>query len=195
MQNTLMKETKMEKIRVFSWTAVWVGALVGVGLNFLFNLMSLAIGMSIFSQQTNDTISFSSLGVIGFILVAVISMFMTGWIAGKLTIISSVRKYWGCVYGFTAWCLCLIITIILLMNMIQFTQFHSNFTSKNLTAIKITNQIPMLTESEGSNSETNRRLISLNAYVTFIFFLIGACSSTVGGYVGFQVKKDEKYYL
>lgn len=185
----------MANKKVFSWTAVFVGALVGLGLNFLLNLISLAVGISIFSQQTLDTVSFSLWGIVGFILVAVFSMFFTGWIAGRLTILPSIRKYWGCLYGFSAWCLSFIMTVILLMNTLQFTQFHSNFTSKNIHAIKISNQQPMLTESQGSNSETDKKTIGLNAYVTFIFFLLGACSSTLGGYVGFRSEKKEKYIL
>lgn len=186
-----MSKTK----KVFSWTAVFVGALAGVGLNFLLNLLSLAIGLSLFSEQTKDTLSFSSVGGLGFILVAIIAMFSTGWIAGKLTFLDSVRKRWGMLYGFISWCLCFIITVILLMNMIQFTQFHSNFTSKNITAIKISNQSPMLTETQNSNSEVDKRSISINASATFIFFLIGAVSSGLGGYVGFKSNKNDKYLL
>ena len=185
----------MENKKVFSWTAIFVGALIGLGLTFLLNLLSLAIGMSIFTEQTNQTISFSFIGIVGFFLVAVISMFTTGWIAGKLTILSSIRKHWGFLYGFSAWCVSFIMTVILLMNTLQFTQFHSNFTSKNLTAIKISNQLPMLTQSEGSNAETNKKVIALNAYVTFIFFLVGAISSALGGYVGFKEIHDGKYIL
>lgn len=186
---------KVSNTFVFSWTGVFVGALVGFGLNFLLNLLSLAIGISIFAKQTSDKISISAAGVIIFILIAITSMFMTGWVAGKLSLLSSIRKRWGFLYGFSAWCLCFIMTVILLMNTLQFTQFHSNFTSKNLTAIRITNQSPMLTETENSNSETDKKIISLNAYVTFIFFLLGAFASSVGGYVGFQENKEERYIL
>jgi hypothetical protein len=181
--------------KIWSWTAIFVAALIGVGLTFLLNLLSVAVGLSIFSEQTSDKITVSILGLIGFILVAVLSMFTTGWIAGRLSILPSVHKYWGCLYGFSAWCLSLVATIILLMNMIQFTQFHSNFTSKNLTAIKITNQIPMLTQSQGSNAETDTRIISLNAYVTFSFFLVGALASALGGYLGFRETKNGPYIL
>lgn len=185
----------MECEKVFSWTAIFVGALTGLGLTFLFNLLSLAIGISLFTQQTNDTFAFSITGIIGFFLVAFISMFVTGWIAGKLTLLSSMRKVWGCLYGFTAWCLTFIMTVILLMNTLQFIQFHSNFTSKNLTTIKISNQLPTMTQSQGSNAETEKKIIGLNAYVTFIFFLVGASSSTLGGYVGFKGNKNGKYIL
>lgn len=181
--------------KVFSWTAVLVGALVGLGINFLLNLLSLALGISAFSEQTNDKISISIVGLTLFILVAIVSMFTTGWIAGRLTILSSIQKRWGILYGFSAWCICFIMTVILLMNTMQFTQFHSNFTSKNLSAIKITNQLPMITESQSNNSETNKKIIGLNAYATFIFFLIGATSSAIGGYTGFRENKTEKYIL
>lgn len=190
-----MEHDILESEKVFSWTAVFVAALIGFGLTFLLNLLSLAIGISIFTEQTKDTITFSIIGIICFVLVAIVSMFFTGWIAGKLTRLPYIQKYWGCLYGFTAWCLSFILTIILLMNTLQFTQFHSNFTSKNLTAIKISSKSPMLTQSEGTNSETEKKVIAINAYVAFIFFFIGACSSTVGGYTGFRGTKNGKYLL
>lgn len=180
---------------VVSWTAILIAALSGLGLNFLLNLLSLAIGISVFATQDNNSISVSLTGIVGFIFVAIISMFTTGWIAGKLTILPNIRKRWGLLYGFAAWSLSFVMTVVLLMNMIQFTQFHSNFTSKNLTAIKISNQAPMLTETQNSNSETEKRIIALNAYVTFFFFLIGACSSSIGGFLGFNSNKSDKYIL
>ena len=122
-------------------------------------------------------------------------MFTTGWIAGRLTKVSFVRKQWGILYGFVAWCLSFMMTVILLMNMIQFSQFHSNFTSKNLTAIKITNNLPMMTSTQSGTNELNTKMISVNAYITFIFFLIGASSSALGGYIGFRPTQSDKYLL
>lgn len=183
-----------------SWTAVISGAIVGFGVNFLLNLLSLAIGLSSFSYTSLNSISFSLPGFSGFIIVAIISMFATGWVAGILSNTQVQLKWWGALYGFIAWGICLIFTTLIITNMIQFSIFHSNFTSQpNFVSIRITNDAPMLTEVKTSTdripaaveSEMATKTIILNAYVTFSLFLIGAISSGVGGYLGFS---QQLYY-
>lgn len=117
-------------------------------------------------------------------------MFSTGWLAGRLSY-PTLKRIWGCFIGFLAWAFLLIITIILITNMIQFAVFHANFTS-SLVAIKITNDAPMLTEIflEGKApisvaSEVDKKVIILNALITFIMFGLGAIASCLGGYLGY----------
>ncbi len=178
-------------INVFSWTALLVCALTGLGFNFLFNLLSLAVGPSLFSEQSKHLITFSLMSFVGFIVVAIISMFMTGWVAGALSKNTILPKKWGILYGFIAWSLSFIFTVFLLTNMMQFTQFHSNFTSNNLVAVRITNQMPMSTETKSANAELDNRTITLNAYVTFVLFLVGALSSCIGGYSGYTPRAEK----
>jgi hypothetical protein len=84
------------------------------------------------------------------------------------------------------------------MNMIQFAAFHSNFTS-NLVAIKIQNSAPMLTETKAHsikisplslNIETKKKVITLNAFLTFLFFTMGAISSSIGGLIGHRMVRQ-----
>ena len=172
-----------------SWKAIFAGAFTGFGLNFLLNLLSLAIGLSIFVEKTGDQLSFSLTGFIAFIATAIISMFATGWVAGRLTPPSYRIKTWGLVYGFIAWTACFIMTVVLITNMLQFTYFHSSFTSKELVAIRITNDMPMATETKSINADLSKKTISMNAQITFCLFLLGALSASVGGYMGYQPRE------
>jgi hypothetical protein len=175
-----------------SWTAILAGAIVGFGLNFLLNFLGLALGLSIFTEKIHHTLAVSMSGSIAFILVAVISMFSAGWVAGRLTQHSLMRKTWGIVYGFISWSILLIMTVILITNMIQFSYFHTSFTSKELTGIRITNQQPMLTEAQSVNADIKNKTITLNAQITFLIFLLGASSSCIGGYLGYRPASEEE---
>ncbi|OCH98150.1 hypothetical protein A8135_13415 [Legionella jamestowniensis] len=121
-------------------------------------------------------------------------MFFTGWFAGRLSPPFLQGKLWGAFYGFLAWSLLLIITVILITNMIQFLAFHSNFTA-NLVSIKLTHSSPMLTETTAHltkksplsfNIETTQKVLTLNAMLTFILFFLGALSSCIGGFLGYK---------
>lgn len=178
------------------WSAIFSGALAGFAINFLLNLLTLAVGISVFSLNSTGTATFSLLGFVVFSGIAIFTMFTTGWIAGRLSP-AVLKRIWGALIGFIAWSLLLIITIVILTNMIQFIAFHSNFTSNpNMVAIKIANNLPMMTETaNGSklnpldiNIEKTTKVITLNAYVTFTLFFFGAISSCIGGYLGYRGK-------
>lgn len=183
-----------QMIPYISWSAIFSGAIIGVGLNFLLNLLSLGLGIASFSVSSTGKTLFSSLGFIWFITSALIAMMTTGWIAGKLTPRVLEHKLWGLFYGFLSWSLLLIFTIILITNFIQYSAFHSNFTS-GLVEIKLTNNAPMLTKTTSHtiknsplnfNIETNKKKITINAFFTFLLFFIGASASSIGGFLGYR---------
>jgi hypothetical protein len=189
-----------KSICVLSWSALFAGALGGLGLNFLLNLLALAIGLASFSIEESGQTFFSLGGFLAFGFFAVLSMFFTGWIAGILSPRNLKRTAWGLLFGFLSWCILLVGTTILLMNMIQFAAFHSNFTS-NLVAIKIQNNAPMLTETKAHsiqisplslNIETKKKVITVNAFLTFLFFFMGAVSSSIGGLIGHRMVRQNK---
>lgn len=186
-----MKTITMKPI---SWTAILAGALVGVGVNFLLNLLALGLAMACFSVALSGKTEFSFFGFMWFWFSAILAMFTTGWVAGILTPPLLPHRAWGILYGFLAWALLLIITVIIITNMIQFTAFHGNFTS-NLVAVKLTNNAPMLTETVSGkvanaplsiNLELGKKVIVLNAFLTFLLFCTGGIASCIGGYLGYQ---------
>lgn len=184
---------KSKPAAYISWSALYAGAISGVGLNFLMNLLALGLGLACFSVSAEGETRFSGWGFAAFIVTALITMFITGWIAGKLTPRVLQHRAWGLLYGFLSWSLLLIFTIILITNFIQYTAFHTNFTS-NLIEIKLRNSAPMLTGTTshaipdaplGINIETQKKVITLNALLTFLLFFIGAVASALGGLKGY----------
>lgn len=198
----------MQKILQFqslSWSAIFSGVLAGFGFNFLFNLCMLALGASIFTLTDTKTTEISYIGLVSYIVLSIITMFITGWVAGRLTPPIFI-KLWGGLIGFVAWSLLLLVTIIVLTNMIQFTAFHSTFTSHpNLVAIRIANDLPFMTETKEANPQSSpidvnlektTKIITLNATATFLLFLIGSISSIMGGVMGYgrslKIAKESK---
>lgn len=184
---------KKSIIPYISWSALYAGAITGVGLNFLMNLLVLGLGIATFSVHTSGQTNFSGLGFSCFIISALIAMFCTGWVAGKLTPPLLECRRWGLLYGFLSWSLLLIFTIILITNFIQYAAFHSNFTA-NLIEIRLKSNSPMLTSTTAHslrssplsfNIETNSKIITLNALLTFFLFFIGALASSIGGFIGY----------
>jgi hypothetical protein len=114
---------KKSIIPYMSWSALYAGAITGVGLNFLMNLLVLGLGIATFSVNISGQTNFSGAGFSCFIISALIAMFCTGWVAGKLTPPILEYKAWGLLYGFLSWSLLLIFTIILLLTL--FSMLHS----------------------------------------------------------------------
>jgi hypothetical protein len=175
------------KVVNVKWSAIFSGALVGVGLNFLLNLLALSLNLASFTLNAAGNLSFSLGGFLCFCIFAVIAMFTTGWIAGRLSPpLYSPR--WGVFFGFLAWSILLIITIIIITNMIQYAAFHANFTA-NLVAIRISNNTPMMTETFADLThglEYGKKILTLNALLTFILFFVGSAASCWGGYLGLK---------
>ena len=68
-----------------SWTAIFVGAIVGMGLSFLLNLFGIAIGLSAFIVGSDDVIILAVGGIIGIMIGLIVSMLAAGYAAGYLS--------------------------------------------------------------------------------------------------------------
>src|SRR5436305_611289 len=80
------------------WTAIFVGALVAVGLGFLLNLFSMAIGLSAVSNS-NGTMAVAIGGFIGLIIGVIVAMVVSGYVAGFLGRLHSQKRNLGILYG------------------------------------------------------------------------------------------------
>lgn len=182
-----------------SWTAVITGALVGVGLSFLLNLFSVSIGLSAFTTSSEGLSTLAIGGFIGLLIVAIVSMFLTGWVAGYLGQPYCRDKNMGVLYGFTAWCLALILAALLASTFGHFvTSYAAAMSNPPVEKVNMTTQdnAPMVSENKketGSevtvNTEKAANAIGATAFVTFILFFVGALSSCFGGYSGCESRR------
>lgn len=185
-------------IKCISWSAIVAGALVALGLTFLLNLFSTAIGLTIYSVDAEGVSTLKIGGMLGFAIGIIASMFFAGWVAGYFGKSHCFTKCCGALYGFTTWCLSLVLAVLLMM---PFSHFVSNYThylahtvasdvvtATSDTAGTVERKIPAKptpsTANTSGEAEETLGDLSLGAYVLFIMFFLGALAATCGGHVG-----------
>lgn len=173
--------------KCISWSAIIIGALVGIGLSFLLNLFSVAIGLSVYNTSSEGAMTLAVGGFIALIIGIIVSMFMAGYVAGFIA-----EPYRRCnvglLYGFATWCLALIITVLLMSHVGRYVNTFSNTVSNpTMVIVNNDNEAPLAQQTSPRTVEVNAekatRAIGLSAFITFVLFFIGAISSCTGAYV------------
>lgn len=184
------------------WSAILMGALAAIGLSFLLNLFSIAIGLTAVATNStgNGTLALGSF--LGLLIGSIACMFFSGWLAGYIARPSYKKINVGGVYGFAAWCLALLITILTASSVGKFIAGSANSLANpaafsemrvnqpdNLTAVTISSA----THDQINNPTKSLNAASVGAFLIFILFFVGALSSTIGGYCAGSIKnKDDR---
>lgn len=202
-------------IKCVSWGAIVAGALVGIGVTFLFNLFGAAIGIYVFNM-TDGMMSFAWGGLIGVLIATIISMFLAGHVAGYLGRPACARNSMGVIYGFTTWSLMLLLVIVFASYL---GQYLSNFTtslSDPATIVLATPQTapesqqssmavtkkPTASSNQTQKTQTETRgqtdmsnplanRFSVGMFIVFILFFVGALSSCIGGMCGAACSEEK----
>lgn len=203
-------------IKWVSWTAVFVGALVGLGLSFLLNLFNIAIGLSVFTTSADGMVTLAVGGFIGLLIGAIVSMFVAGYTAGYLGRPFCTQHNLGVLYGFTTWCLMLILTILLTSHIGRYVAAYSSALARPSTVIVMTDDntpntmtdvmkkdavktkpaTPATSTSSAQPAvvtvdvETATNRLGMGAFVVFILFFIGALFSCIGGHCGAACRRE-----
>lgn len=198
--NECSTDVHCEKSRV-CWSAVFAGAVVGIGLSFLLNLFSVAIGLSFVSTTKEGLVTLAVGGFIGMAIGVVAAMFTAGFTAGYLGQKHCTKRNLGCLYGFCAWCLALILTALLATNMARYVNFYTDF-SRNPTMVVDTSvahtavNAPMTKNMHPAavNTHTNPVMdvktqdavnnLGITSLLIFVLFILGAFASALGGHCG-----------
>ncbi len=183
-----------------AWSAILIGALTSVGLSFLLNLFSMAIGLTVISRNAAGNGTLAIGGLIGVLIGAIACMFFSGWLAGYIARPYYRNPHLGGLYGFSAWCLALLMTILTASYVGKFIADSSHFLSNpSVVEENVANRPPVLsldTPSVGNNQTINsteavNAAAGVGAFIIFIMFFVGALSSTIGGYcAGSVTHKD-----
>lgn len=201
--------TQSNSCKRMSWSAVFAGALVGIGLSFLLNLLSVAIGLSIVSTTNEGAATIATGGLIGILIGTVIAGYFGGYAAGYLGRPFCQHRNIGILYGFVAWCLALILTAILATNIGRYVASYSNFVAgpaivvventapagkKEMSAPKATaaetkgkKEAKVMQAAEMNQAKENKAVVhglASASMLIFILFLVGAISSALGGHCG-----------
>lgn len=182
-----------------SWTGIIAGALIAVGLSFLLSLFCAALGLSAFHTSAEGVTTIAIGGVIGMLIGIVAVMFFSGWVAGFLARKSCSTPCVGAIYGITAWCLALVITVVIATHTMEFvsanlyTITNHKITTANVfnnTATKVVANTEVVKPAQHKldltniNDEATTNFLALSLFLTFIMFFMGAIFSAIGGYCG-----------
>jgi hypothetical protein len=186
--------------RCISWSAIIIGAFVGIGLGFLLNLFSIAIGLSLIKTAQDGVVTLAIGGFIGLLIGVIASMFTAGFAAGYVAR-PYCTKNLGVVYGFVSWCLALILAMMLTTHLTQHVSAYTNFVTKPSLEITSTNKATTaaVTETKKANSpavtinsqNVTTQALGMTAFLIFVLFSAGALASSLGGYCGMSCRSDE----
>lgn len=175
-----------------SWTAIIVGALVGVGLSFLLNLFSIAIGLSLVTTNQEGMTVLAVGGFLGLAIGTIASMFTAGFSAGYLGRPYCIKRHLGVLYGFTAWALALILTVLLATNIGHYVAMYADFIANPTIIVDVTN---ISSSSKGAVSATDTQTavnhLGMSSLLVFALFFIGAFSSSLGGHCGMTYRCED----
>ena len=197
--STQQLSSYMCNLKRISWTAVIVGALVGIGLSFLLNLFSIAIGLSIVTTTQAGMVSLAIGGFLGLLIGTLISMFTAGFAAGYLGRPYCVKRNLGVVYGFTTWCLALVLTALLTSHIGHYAAAYSSFITHPTSIVDVNNTtMPTAHQATTSakisaasgNVEAATNNLGISSFLVFVLFFVGALASCFGGHFGMYSKKD-----
>ncbi len=87
-QNDMLNQTHCSahgyKSKTITWSAVIAGGMIAFGLSFLFNLITIGIGLTIFPDTAKEMKEMAYIGFLWTVLGAFVIMFFAGWKTGKL---------------------------------------------------------------------------------------------------------------
>jgi len=180
-----------------SWTAIVVGALIGVGLGFLLNLFGIAIGLSTTTVSTNGAMAVAIGGFIGILIGVIISMGIAGYAAGYLGRFYCPKRNLGILYGFTTWSLALLLSAVITTQISNYLSTYSHTITGTSLVISSQNQNEEVkTNNTSANPEVTKFMASPNslaygAFILFALFFVGAISSCLGACWAMTCRRDD----
>jgi hypothetical protein len=171
-----------EDCRCFSWRPVFAGALVALGLSFLLNLFSGAIGLMAFTTNDQGIENLALGGMIATALGIVASMFAAGWVSGYLGSRSCSKGHLGALYGFLTWCLALLVMVFIADSMTKYVVFYTHF----ISGTPVSPAAAATSVANAVKSSVADKSLVVSAYVVFILFFLSAFASSLGGHCGMR---------
>ncbi len=177
-----------KECKCLSWKPIFAGALVAIGLTFLLNLFSVAIGLTAFTTSSEGVESLALGGLLGTSIGIVASMFASGWVAGYLGQPHCTKRHLGALYGFLTWCLALLVSVFLVSHIEQYVTFYGHFLSGTTAEL----QMNAATPAGNATAHMATKSLVISTYIIFCLFFLSAFASSLGGHLGMRYvcKKD-----
>jgi len=179
-----------------SWNAIFSGTLMALGLTFLFNLLTEAIGLSLFTQNPSGKMMLTFAGFAWILIGIYIILFLSGWVTGRIVHHRhSLHGANGCLHGFLVWTAYLIISLFALTYMasdsaaalLRTTTVNSQINSE-VTTLSATESTDDSSNARTKNTQETKSVhkIGLETFATFFIFLVGAIGCCVGACYGIR---------
>lgn len=103
-ENEFYSNEKTDARKKISWASIWAGALIGIVLLILLNLLGLGIGFGSLDiqEEQNPAKGLGAGAGIWYLLSSLIALFTAGWVAGRLA--QTRRLFDGALHGILTWC-------------------------------------------------------------------------------------------
>lgn len=170
--------------KCISWTAIFVGAFVAVGLGFLLHLLTTGLGLTLFTTSTAGLTTLAVGTFIWLFLASYFSMFLSGYITGTLVRYQLVSKCAGALHGFVSWAVALIIALILASHV----GMGAGNASRVVQPLQTVPVVQVVTVDNNGNvtkdAEKSANATGIGLLAVFFIFFVGATGSVMGGYFG-----------
>jgi hypothetical protein len=176
--------------RSLSWGAVLTGALVALGLTFLFNLLTIALGLSLYTQSTDGAKVLTFAGYAWVLIGGYIILFISGWIAGRLVHHHCILHWCnGILHGFVTWTVYLILSMMVLSYMAT----PASVSLLRTTFMSITDEsTTSINPDRQSDSKSTPQTVHKAGHVafgSFFIFLVGALGCAAGAAYGVRERR------
>jgi len=145
-----------------SWSAILIGAFVGIGLTFLLNLFCVALGVSVFTVGNDGAIALVVGGIISMLVGIIASMVAAGYAAGYLGRFLCPQRNLGILYGFTTWTVAILLSAAVSAYVSSYVTTYTNTISHSSLVVPGDNShspasliISSATPAKNNNPPTN----------------------------------------
>jgi hypothetical protein len=184
------------------WTAIFTGALVGLGVAFLLNLFGIAIGLSAVTMGTDGGTGLAIGGLIGLCIAIFVSMFVAGYSSGYLGRLSCPRRNLGVLYGFTTWTVALLLSAAVMAHVSNYVSAYSRTMvgtnvvlthpeSSDANTVTMSKKTTSHQQEPVANVVTTANTLAYAAFVVFGLFFLGAFASCVGASCAMTCRRDD----
>lgn len=96
--------TRATWARRISWQAIFGGIIIALAMELLLTVLGASVGSTVGMQNPQDDATTHAIGIglgIWFILVSIISLYLGGWVAGRMSGLTRSKE--GALHGFVTW--------------------------------------------------------------------------------------------
>lgn len=170
-----------------SWHAILAGAMTALGLTFLFNLLTVGLGLTMYTHNEQGMQVLAFAGFAWILIGIYILLFLSGWVTGRLVHRDySLHCCNGALHGFIMWALYLILSILILSHMTETTVILLKSTLATVSPETVASTTNAATTT-ATTSDIHKA--GWSALGTFLVFFGGAFGACVGALYGIREGK------